>query len=70
VDETGFVGLKCHSTLPRLLFSVRYDLSLDRYYSLTFVCAYYLGVKVVDESNRSSSPIGLPFDEVGIIEDV
>jgi hypothetical protein len=70
VDETSFVGLECRSTLPRLSFGVRYNLSLDCYYSLTFVRAYYLGVKVVDESDRSSSPIDLLFDQVSVIEDV
>jgi hypothetical protein len=43
---------------------------LDRCRSLAFVCPYYLGVKVVDKSDRSSSPIDLLFDKVGVIEDV
>jgi hypothetical protein len=70
VNETGFVYLECRSTLPRLSFGVRYDLPLDCYCSLTFVRAYYLGVKVVDKSDRSSSPIDLLFDQVGVVEDV
>jgi hypothetical protein len=70
VDETGFIGLECRSTLPRLSFGVRYDLPLNYCYSLTFVRAYHPGVKVVDESDRSSSPIDLLFDQVGVIEDV
>jgi hypothetical protein len=49
---------------------MRYDLPLNYCYSLTFVCAYHLGVKVVDESDCSSSPIDLLFDQVGVIEDV
>jgi hypothetical protein len=70
VNETGFIGLEYRSTLPYLSFGVRYDLPLNRYYILTFVRAYYLGVKVVDESDYSSSPIDLLFDQVSVIEDV
>jgi hypothetical protein len=70
VDETGFIGLECRSTLPRLSFSVRYNLPLNYCYSLAFVRAYYLGVEIVDESDRSSSPIDLLFDQVSVIEDV
>jgi hypothetical protein len=70
VDEAGFIGLECRSTLPRPSFGVRYDLPLDRYRSLAFVCSYHLGVKVVDKSDRSSSPIDLLFDKVSVIEDV
>jgi hypothetical protein len=70
VNEASLIGLKCRSTLPRLSFGVGYDLPLDCYRSLAFVCPYYLGVKVVDKSDRSSSPIDLLFDKVSIIEDV
>ena len=70
MDKAGFIGLECRSTLPRPLFSVRYDFPLDRCRRLAFVCPYYLGVKVVDESDGSSSPINLLFDQVGVIEDV
>jgi hypothetical protein len=70
VDETSFVSLECRFTLPRLSFGIRYDLPLNYCYSLAFVRAYYLGVKIVNESDRSSSPIDLLFDQVGVIEDV
>jgi len=70
MNEASLIGLECRSTLPRLSFGIGYDLPLDRCYSLAFVCAYYLGVKVVDKSDRSSPPIDLLFDKVGVIEDV
>jgi hypothetical protein len=43
---------------------------LDHYRSLAFVYPYYLGVKIVDKSDRSSPPIDLLFDKVSVIEDV
>jgi hypothetical protein len=70
MNEASLIGLEYRSTLPRLSFSMRYDLPLDRYYSLAFVYAYHPGVKVVDKSDRSSPPIDLLFDKVSVIEDV
>jgi hypothetical protein len=62
VNEASLIGLEYRSTLPRLSFGVRYNLPLDRYRSLAFVYLYYLGVEVVNESDRSSSPINLLSD--------
>jgi len=70
MNEASLIGLERCSTLPRLSFGVRYDLPLDRCHSLAFVCSYYLGVKIVDKSDRSSPPIDLLFDKVSVIEDV
>ena len=49
---------------------MKYNLPLDHYHILALVCLYYLGVKIVDESDRSSPSIDLLFDKVSIIEDV
>ena len=70
MNEASLIGLERRSTLPRPSFGVRYDLPLDRCHSLAFVCPYYLSVKIVDKSDRSSPPIDLLFDKVSVIEDV
>jgi hypothetical protein len=70
MNKASLISLEHRSTLPRLSFGVRYDLPLDRCYSLAFVYPYYLGVKIVDKSDCSSPPIDLLFDKVSVIEDV
>jgi len=57
MDETGFISLERCSALFRPSLGIRHDLPLDCCCSLAFVCSYYPGVKVVDKSDRSSSPI-------------
>jgi hypothetical protein len=46
------------------------DRVLDSFRVLFGIVAYYLCVKVVDETKGPTVTIDLPFDEVGVIVDV
>jgi hypothetical protein len=70
VDKTRLIRFECCAAPICLMFCVRHNRVLIGLCVLLHIVAYYPRIKVVDETEDPTVPIDLPFEKVGIIEDV